>query len=255
MNIKGLDALRRHVPELRTSGGLALAISGLAGVFIATTLFFILVDTRFSEWMPDGEIVILALGFLIMSRFFSQKQNYQKKYGDRAYGNAFARFNLTGLGIVSASIVHIGYMYGVGLPDLWWKPILIGLGWLFVLIGAVLWIRTVATFGVDNLAMLYVYFPAEGSITDSSIYQILRHPIYSSALSVGVGLAMVHANWYAFLVALILPIFLFGWVRLVEEKELLQRFPDYDAYRKQVPAFLARPRDYAGFFRFLIMGG
>ena len=255
MKIKGMDALRKHVPELQSPGGLVLVLSALAAVFIITTLFFILVDRQFSEWMPDGEIVIMALGFLVMSRFFSQKRTYQEKYGNLAYRNAFARFNIPGLGIVFASIVHIGYMSGVEIPDLWWKPILMGIGWIFVVIGAVLWIRTVAGFGVDYLAMLYVYFPSEGSTSNSGIYQILRHPVYSSALSVGVGLAMVHANWYALLVALVLPIFLFGWVRLVEEKELLQRFPDYAAYRMRVPAFLARPRDYVGFFRFLIMGG
>jgi protein-S-isoprenylcysteine O-methyltransferase Ste14 len=255
LNIKGLDALRRHVPELQSSRGLVLAIAALAGVFFATSLFFILVDTRFSEWMPDGEIVIMAIGFLIMSLFFSQKEIYRQRYGDFAYRHAFAHFNIPGLGIVFASIAHLGYMFGVDIPELWWKPILIGLGWALVLIGALLWVRTVAVFGLDNLTMLYVYFPKESRKTDSSLYRILRHPIYSAALSVGVGLAIIHANWYALLVALILPIFLTGWVRLVEEKELLERFPDYAAYRSRIPAFLPRPRDYAAFFRFLILGG
>jgi len=255
MNIKGMDALRKHVPELQTREGLALASSALAAVFIVTSLFFILVDSRFSEWMPDGEIVILALGFLIMSRFFSQKKTYQQKYGDLAYRTAFARFNIPGLGIVFASIVHLGYMFGVEIPNLWWKPILGGLGWVILFISLSLWLRTVAVFGVDNLTMLYVYFPAESQMTDSRIYQILRHPIYAAALGIGGGLAMIHANWYALLVALILPIFLSGWVRLIEEKDLLERFPDYANYRKRVPAFWPWPRDYIGFFRFLILGG
>ena len=254
MNIKGLEALRSHVPELQTPGRLGLAISAIIAVFIATTLFFMLVDSRFSEWMPDGEIVILALGLLIMSRFFSQKKIYQQKYGELAFRNAFVHFNIPGLGIVFASIVHLGYMFGVGIPDLWWKPILVGLGWVLTLTGVLLWIRTVTTFGVDNLTMLYVYFPSESRMSDSKIYQILRHPIYSAALSIGVGLAMVHANWYSLLVALFLPVFFIGWVRLVEEKELLERFPDYSEYRKRVPPFLPRLRDYPGFFRFLILG-
>ncbi len=255
MNIKGMDALRKHVPELQNQTGLALAISALAAVLIATTLFFILVDSRFSEWMPDGEIVILALGLLIMSRFFSQKKTYKQKYGDLAYRNAFLRFNIPGLGIVFASIAHLGYMSGVEIPDLWWKPILIGIGCVFVVSGVLLWVRTVAVFGMDNLTMLYVYFPEESRITNSSIYQVLRHPIYAAALDIGFGLAMIHANWYSLLVALILPIFITGWVRLVEEKELLDRFPGYSDYRKRVPAFLPRLRDYKVFFRFLISGG
>ena len=236
MNIKGMDALRKHVPELQTPAGLALAFSALAAVFIVTTLFFILVDRQFSEWMPDGEIVIMALGFLVMSRFFTQRKIYRQKYGDLAYRHAFARFNIPGLGIVFASIAHLGYMFGVEIPDLWWKTILVGVGWVLVAIGVSLWIRTVAKFGIDNLAMLYVYFPSESRMSNSTIFRILRHPVYGAALGVGVGLAMIHANWYALLVAVILPIFLAGWVRLVEEKELLERFPDYADYRRRVPA-------------------
>ena len=254
MKIKGMDALRRHVPDLQTSNGLAFAIACLAAVIIVTTLFFILVDNRFSEWMPDGEIVILALGFLILSRFFSQKNNYRQKYGDLAFRNAFARFNIPGLGIIFASIAHLGYMFGVEIPNLWWKPVLIVIGCVLVLIGIILWLRTVAEFGMDNLTMLYVYFPAESHMSDSSIYQIIRHPIYAAALYIGIGLAMAHANWYALLVALILPIFLTGWVRLVEEKELLERFPDYNEYRRRIPAFWPKPHDLGGFFRFIITG-
>jgi protein-S-isoprenylcysteine O-methyltransferase Ste14 len=196
----------------------------------------------------------MALGFLIMSRFYSQKKTYQQKYGELAYRNAFARINIPGLGIVLASIAHLGYVAGPGIPGVWWRPILIAVGWAFVVIGAVLWVRSVAAFGVDNLTMLYVYFPSESKMTDSSIYQILRHPVYGAALYIGIGLSLIHANWYALLVALILPIFLAGWVRLVEEKELLERFPGYADYRKRTRAFWPRVQDSIRFFRFLILG-
>jgi hypothetical protein len=69
--IRGLDILRARVPELRKWTGLARIAALIVGVFSLTTLFFIAVDRRFSEWMPDGEIVVMALGFLILSRFFS----------------------------------------------------------------------------------------------------------------------------------------------------------------------------------------
>lgn len=254
MKLKGLESLRSHVPEVRTTGGLALVIFSFVVVFFLTTLFFILVDTRFIEWLPDGEIVIMALGFLIMSRFFSQKKVYRQKYGELAYRKAFARFNIPGLAIVFASIAHLGYIFGPGIPAIWWRPILVSVGWVFAAIGVALWLRSVATFGVDNLAMLYVYFPLESRTVNTGIYQILRHPVYAAALYIGIGLSLIHANWYALLVALILPIFLTGWVRLVEEKELLERFPDYSDYRKHLPAFWPRPRDFIGFFRFLVLG-
>jgi len=254
MKLKGLEALRRHVPELQTTKGLVLVILSFVVVFIATSSFFILINIRFIEWLPDGEIVIMALGFLIMSRFFSQKKTYQKEYGELAYRNAFARFNLPGLAIVIASIAYLGYIAGPEIPPIWWRSILVAVGWIFVIVGAALWVRSVATLGVDNLAMVYVYFPLESKMTNSGIYQILRHPIYGAALYIGIGLSLIHANWYGLLVALILPIFLTGWVRLVEEKELLERFPDYANYRKHIPAFLPRLQDNAKFFRFLILG-
>ena len=254
MEINGLEVLGKHVPEIQTTRGIALAILSFVVVFVVTSLFFVLVDIRFIEWLPDGEIVIMALGFLIMSRFYSQKKAYQQKYGESAFRNAFARFNIPGLGIVFASIAHLGYIAGPAIPGVWWRPILIAGGWVFVVIGAALWIRSVTAFGVDNLTMLYVYFPAERKMTDSSIYQILRHPVYAAALYIGIGLSFIHANWYALLVALILPIFLTGWIRLVEEKELLESFPDYASYRKRVPAFWPRVQDTMGFYRFVILG-
>lgn len=254
MSFKGFEPLRSHVPDLQTTGGFTLVILAFVAIIILTTFFFILVDVKFIEWLPDGEIVIMALGFLIMSRFYSQRKNYQQKFGELAYRNAFARFNIPGLGIVFAAIGHLGYIAGPGIPNIWWRLIVIAGGWVFVIIGVTLWVRAVKAFEVDNLAMLYVYYPSESKMTNSSIYQILRHPIYGAALYIGIGLAMAHANWYALLVALILPIFLTGWVRLVEEKELLEKFPDYTAYRKRIPAFWPRPSDYGGFIRFLIFG-
>ena len=254
MHIKGLDALRRHVPELQQIRGTITVILAFVSIFILTTLFFILVDLKFVEWLPDGEVVIMALGFLLMSRFFSQKIAYMQRYGELAYRNAFARFNIPGLSVVFASIVHLGYIAGPEIPNIWWKPVLVCVGWVFLFIGAVLWLRSVASLGIDRLAMLYVYFPSESRLINSGIYQIFRHPVYASALYIGIGLALIHANWYALLVAIILPIFLTGWVRLVEEKELIKRFPDYIDYRKALPAFSARPRDIFRFIRYLISG-
>ncbi len=254
MKFKGLDALRNHVPDLARPGGLWLAIGAILGVFAITSAFFWLVDLYFIEWLPDGEIVVLALGFLIFSQFFTRKTIYKQKFGELAYRNAFARFGVAGLGIVSASLAHLGYIAGPEIPPVWWRPILITLGILLVTTGILLWIRSVLVFGLDNLAMLYVYHPEEGRLVDTSIYNIVRHPVYSAALDIGIGLALIHANWYALLVALLLPLFFAGWVRLWEEKDLLERYPEYAEYRKRVPAFWARPVDLAGFYRFLITG-
>ena len=250
----GWEALRAHMPPLRSPRGIAWLLGRAAGVFGLTSGFFVLVDREFPEWMPDGEIVVLALGFLILARFFSQKARYQAQFGDRAYARAISAFGIPGLGIVFASIAHLGYMPGPQIPHLWWRPILVGTGWLSLAVGAALWWRAVSTLGLDTLAMLYVYYPEERRIVDSGIYSLLRHPVYAAALRVSIGLALVRANWYALLVALIVPLFLHGWIRLVEEAELIRQFPAYVEYRRRVPAFAPRLPDLGKFWRLLVLG-
>jgi protein-S-isoprenylcysteine O-methyltransferase Ste14 len=47
----------------------------------------------------------------------------------------------------------------------------------------------------------------------------------------------------------------FGWLRFVEEKELIERFGGaYLDYRARVPAFWPRLRELPTFFRFLLTG-
>ncbi len=255
MQLKGMSELRKHVPDLQKPGNEIRIGPLIAGVFILVTLFFIWVDRVFSEWMPDGEIIFIALGFLILGLFYSQKRIFEQKYGSLAYRNAFARFCIPGLGIIYASLAHLIYIPGPEIPNLWWKIILTILGWYFLLVGLILLYRTVISIGWDYLAMLYVYFPEEGRLLDTNIYGILRHPICAGLLDLGIGLALISGNWYALLVAALLPLGFTGWVRLVEEKELLQRFGvEYDEYRKKTPAFWAKPRDLYKFARFLLTG-
>jgi protein-S-isoprenylcysteine O-methyltransferase Ste14 len=124
-----------------------------------------------------------------------------------------------------------------------------------ILVGAALWIRAAFTFGLDNAFMLYVYFPEEGRLVDAAIYGVIRHPIYAGALRVIIGLALLNgnANALAFIPFILLGVF--GWLRLVEEKELIERFgQSYVEHRKRVPAFWPRPRDLGKFFRFIVVG-
>ncbi len=120
--------------------------------------------------------------------------------------------------------------------------------------GVLLWLRAVSSVGIDSLVMLYVYHPGRGPRFEAGLYSYLRHPIYSAALHIGFGLALIHADWYALLVAILLPLFFLGWVRLVEEPELLQRFPEYAEYRRRVPAFFPSPGDFVRLWQLLIFG-
>jgi protein-S-isoprenylcysteine O-methyltransferase Ste14 len=83
----------------------------------------------------------------------------------------------------------------------------------------------------------------------------LRHPIYSSALRICIGLALLNGNANSIAFTIFMPLGLTGWIRLVEEKELIERFgQSYLDYRKRVPAFWPKPRNLGIFFTFLFKG-
>jgi protein-S-isoprenylcysteine O-methyltransferase Ste14 len=254
MKFKGLDILSKHVPELNSSGGRArIALYALI-LFTMVTIYFVITD-NIPTWSIDSQIIIIALGFLVMSLFFSRKHAYIEKYKVLAYRNAFAHYAMPGLALILAAIAHAGYMNGPFVPQGWWTTIFFAIGWYMLYIGAILWIRSVFTFGADNLALLYVYHPEEGHIIDSNIYAILRHPIYAGVLRIGIGLALLNGNANAIAFAILLPLGFTGWIRLVEEKELIERFgKSYLDYRKRIPAFWPQFRDLGKFFIFLFTG-
>ncbi len=255
MELKGMEQLQRRVPDLNSTGGRLRMGLYILGWFALVTFYFIFTD-RIPDWIIiDSQIVVMALGFLWLSLFFSRKKAYQQKYGALAYRNAFAHFGIPGLALILSAVAHTGYMNGpfVSFGD--WKPVVIALGWLMLLIGAALWIRGVFAFGFDNLALLYVYFPEDGRIVDSNIYSVVRHPVYAAVLRLIIGLGLLNGNANALAFVLLAPLGLFGWIRLVEEKELIERFgQSYLDYRARVPAFWPRLRDIPTFFRFLIKG-
>ena len=253
MNLKGFENLARHVPELNsTAGGMKIAASAV-GIMGLTTLYFILTD-NIPTWTLDSQIVVMALGYLLLSRFFTQKKKFIEKYADDAFRQAFGRFALPGLAVIFASIAHIAYMNGPKFTNPTILTIFLWAGWFFIVVGALLGVRAALTFGIDYLTMLYVYFPEEGRMIKSNIYGVIRHPIYGAALRLSIGLALLNAGIYPIVFVLILPLGVFGWLRLVEEKELLERIPEYREHRKQVPAFFPYPNSIPAFFKFLLTG-
>lgn len=254
MKLKGAEELVRHIPELNSTSGSAKIALRFGGIFILTTAYFIISD-QIPTWTMDSQIVVMALGFLILRRFFTQRKNFIEKYKEMAYQQAFVRFAIPGLAVIFAALAHTAYMNGPKFTQPTITVTLSVLGWFLVIVGAILWIRAVFAFGLDYLTMLYVYFPEEGRIVNSSIYGVLRHPVYAGALRIGIGLACLNAGIYALTFALLLPLGVTGWVWLVEEKELLERIPDYAEYKKQVPAFFPKIKQFPAFFKFLLMGG
>jgi len=254
MDFKGMNILAEHVPELNSPGGRIRVVLYALFLFTLVTVYFIATD-HIPTWSIDSQIIIIALGFLILNLFFSRKQVYKEKYGELAYRNAFTHYIMPGLALIFGAVAHAGYMNGPEIPQGWWTGIFLALGWFSLLIGISLCTRSIFTFGADNLALLYVYHPEEGRIIESKIYGILRHPIYAGILRVGIGLALLNGNANAIAFAILAPLGFIGWTRLVEEKELIERFgQSYLDYRQRVPAFFPKLRDLGAFFNFLLTG-
>ncbi len=250
-----MSQLRAHVPELGSPVGVLILVGIPILLFLVVGMYFTIEDLTWQFWLLDGEVVIGTLGFLLLSLFFRLKKTLISEYGEQAYRAAIRRFLFPGLAIIFAVVARIGYIPGPPIPHFWWYNVIPTLGWLLVIVGLLLWLRAVLAFGVDNLTMLYVYFPKDGQIVDSAIYSVIRHPIYAAVQRVAIGLALLNGNWFALTLSLIFALGIYGWVRLVEEKELLERFgSSYQEYRDRIPAFWPRFRDIGRFFAFILTG-
>jgi len=255
MSIKGLDQLRQHLPDLNSPLGVVrFFLLSIILFFLINTLFSTLRLTRFF-WQLMAEIGAGSLGFGLLYLFFRHKPDYRDRFGPLAYSRGAGQFGFPGVTIIATVIAHIRSLPGPQILPFWWNNFLPALGWVAIAVGTLLGLRAVQIFGVDNLTMLYVYFPEESHLVNHKIYNILRHPAYGAVLCIAFGLALLNGGWLALACALIFLLGLWGWVCLVEEKELIRRFgPDYDDYRQHVPAFIPRLRDLGGFFEFLILG-
>ncbi len=253
--IKGLDQLLQHVPDLNSLLGALRFLLLPVILFILVTVLFNAIRFPWPFWQVVTEILLGGLGFGLLYLFFRSRQAYQTRFGPLAYRQAARRFGLPGVMIIAAVVTRIRYLSGPAIPSVGWGIVLPALGWVFIGVGALLGLRTVQAFGIDNLTMLYVYFPEESHIVNHQIYTILRHPAYAAVQLITIGLALLNGSWVALTCALFLCLGLWCWVHLVEEEELIHRFgATYTEYRKHVPAFGPRLRDLRRFFEFLIFG-
>jgi protein-S-isoprenylcysteine O-methyltransferase Ste14 len=251
----GLEQMQAHVPELRRRGGSLLVALYVLGNFALVALSFVLLDAFWPQGTLVTQFAVLGIGFFWLSRFILRHAAFTQKWGKQAYRNAFVIFCVPGLALILSAVIHIAYMPGPVIPLGWWSPGVVTLGLYFLAVGFAIWARTIFAFGFDNLAMLYVYFPAEGRLVDTALYATLRHPTYAAVIRFGLGMALLNGNWFALAFALFMPLGMTIWLRLVEEKELLERFgAGYAEYRKKVPAFWPRPKDYGRFWKFLVTG-
>lgn len=251
----GLDELHAKIPELkRPPIALLTALIAILS-FCAATIFLEVLDYHWPAWTLVFQITVVAVAFNIIAPFFWRRVTYKKRWGYKAYRNAIILHGLTGLPVMFAAIVHIAFMPGERILTGNFAAAAETLAWYLVITGAILDIRAIFAFGFDSLGMMYVYFPEEGYFIDSKIYAIVRHPVYSAVIRIGMALALWRGAWASLAFGAFMPFGLTLWLRLVEERELIDRFGDgYREYRQRVPAFFPQLHNLGGFWRFIALG-
>ena len=114
-------------------------------------------------------------------------------------------------------------------------PAIIILGAVLMVVGA-----GVVLAGALALGRNLTPFPKpteQAQLVRHGIYAIIRHPLYTSVISVSIGWALVWQSWPALLVAVTLIPFFHAKTRY-EECWLRQKFPEYADYERRVRRFI-----------------
>jgi protein-S-isoprenylcysteine O-methyltransferase Ste14 len=114
---------------------------------------------------------------------------------------------------------------------------LVPVGWLLLVAGLALIVSGVAALrGAASFAV--VPRPsAGGQLVESGPYRIVRHPVYAGLILTSLGSAAIRVTPLALLACVILFTVL-DLKRRREEAWLVERFPDYPAYRRRTRALV-----------------
>ena len=220
-----------------------------------------------------GVLLMEIIGLLLVYQLWARRVSFKEKYGPLSY----QRVVLAGFGgvsiILSLAVFNVA-SFLIWRDPLWFNSSLQILvtpltslitnfeliflilryffSFFFILLGLLIVIRAVQIFGVDYMAVIYLYFPEESEIQNHEIYSLLRHPAYSAAILISLGGLLINQNIYTIIFWIIYYLGFYIHIHFVEEKELVQRFGDsYLKYRKEVPAFFVKPKNYLRFLKFV----
>ncbi len=107
-------------------------------------------------------------------------------------------------------------------------------GAMLFLLGAIILLS--ALFKLGHSLSPYPSPLPEGQLVSSGMYKWMRHPIYSGILIAGFGFALYAGSGFKLLIILFLYI-LFYYKSNYEESLLMEKYPDYPAYRKRTGRF------------------
>ncbi|MHA1474776.1 MAG: methyltransferase family protein [Promethearchaeota archaeon] len=282
MEIKGLNKFREKLPIL---SGKRIILLPIYTFYTLSVLFLFIQFVTFIYSLPNNSnqisMIFPLLGILLLEiialflvyQFWLWRDKLKAKYKQKSYQKiifvgfagitimmALAFNNLTPIIMVNPELGENSLSYYLFSPL---TSIIVGnwliidilryiIGIMLLLIGIMTMVRSLETFGIDYMALVYLYFPEESEVQNYEIYSILRHPAYSGVILVCFAGFIINLSLFNLIYFVI---FIFGFsihIIFVEEKELIQRFGEsYDTYRKSIPAIFVRPRNWKIFFKFL----
>ncbi len=283
--MKGLDELKERLPDYQGKK-LRLFLVIAFSSFIISIVFQLIMDSL-PRIFPDiailrliapltpiiGPLLVLFIGLMIVRSFWKIRDKYISKYGAKAYQKAF-RLVAIGVPIVISVVVHsiiptdLIARYGetdvyssylgnpiseflLDFPPLF-LYIRIALFFIFLLLGLITVFKALHIFGLDNMALVYVFYPNESTLQNHEIYSILRHPAYHGLMLINIGTIFLRFSIYSVIYLLIFLVGMKIHLKLVEEKELIERFGEqYKEYKENVPAFFVKLKDFKKYFSIL----
>ena len=285
MQLKGWDKLKKKIPKYLGWGAAVISLLLLLA-FVTAFILMVLVDSV-ARIFPHAFVLVLIepilpvlgallcqlIAFRLIWGVWHNRDRYVAELGELAYQKAIPR-GFFGISWIFAICIHI-YVPIETLPTgtpvnpltailsqslLLYLGIPVGFDLAFRILGSIILVifgmltvrSALLTFGIDYMALVYLYYPAESQIQQHEIYSVIRHPTYLAALLFAMG-----GLWFRFSVYSLVLFFMFlvGFlvhIVFVEEKELQERFGEvFIEYQKRVPALRIRLRDLRVYIRFL----
>lgn len=242
---------KRSELNVRRNGLLALLTMFVTAI-VAVALFYV-IDGKFFASTLVSQALVMGAGQALVGAMILRRAAFKARWGGRAFSVAFRWLAIPGLTFILVGVPHFAWIEGDRIVPR--EVALIPFVYLLVS-GVLLWLRAVMVFGIDNLSLLYVYFPNESRLVDSNVYGVLRHPVYSAVLRIIFAIILWNGGPFALFAGLMGALSMsLWWLQRVEEPELIERFGDgYREYRRRVPAFFnLNPRTWATLWRFLVI--
>lgn len=143
-------------------------------------------------------------------------------------------------GVVQKIIVTLAFVFFAGLSVLpaldhrfGWSdvpPSVVIIGNILVVVSYLGFYRV---FRANTYGAATIQVESEQTVISTGPYGIVRHPMYSAALIMSVGMPLALGSWWGLLM-LVPGVFVLAWRLLDEEKFLRENLPGYTAYTQKV---------------------